>query len=90
MAAKTVENTLHYASTRCRSSVRKAADILGIAGDYQDAKRVLEIHAKTRPYLLALRYGALVGLLEERHGEAGLDMYVRFANWVVSTTKVRE
>lgn len=90
MAAKTVENTLVYATPRCRIKVRAAANLLESSGDYAEVKRTLEHSAKTRPYLLALRYGALVGLLEERHGEAGLDMYVRFANWVVSTTKVRE
>lgn len=90
MAAKTVENTLVYATPRCRIKVRAAANLLEISSDYAEVKRTLEHSAKTRPYLLALRYGALVGMLEERHGEAGLDMYVRFANWIVSTTKVRE
>jgi hypothetical protein len=90
MAAKTVENTLVYLTPRCRIKVRAAANLLGTSGDYAEVKRTLEHHAKTRPYMLAMRYGALVGMLEERHGEAGLDMYVRFANWVVSTTKVRE
>ena len=90
MAAKTVENTLVYATPRCRIKVRAAANLLETSGDYAEVKRTLEHSAKTRPYILAMRYGALVGMLEERHGEAGLDMYVRFANWVVSTTKVRE
>ena len=90
MAAKTVENTLVYATPRCRIKVRAAANLLETSSDYAEVKRTLEHSAKTRPYILAMRYGALVGMLEERHGEAGLDMYVRFANWVVSTTKVRE
>lgn len=90
MAAKTVENTLVYATPRCRIKVRAAANLLESSGDYAEVKRTLEHSAKTRPYLLALRYGALVGLLEERHGEAGLDMYVRFANWLSTNVRVKE
>lgn len=90
MASKTVENTLVYPTARCRIKVRAAANLLETSGDYAEVKQTLEYRAKTRPYMLALRYGALVGLLEERHGEAGLDMYVRYANWLTANVRVKE
>ena len=90
MAEKTIENTIRYPSQRCHHLVRRAAELLGTSASYPEVKATLEVHAKTRPYLLALRYGALVGLLEERYGEAGLDMYVRYANWLTANVRVKE
>ena len=87
MDKKTEENTLRYPTTRCMRSVRRAADILAANEDYSRALAWLELRAKSRPRILAIRFGALCGLLEERLGHAGLDAYVRFSNWVLSKTK---
>ena len=87
MDKKTEENKLRYPTTRCMRSVRHAADVLATSGDYQKALGWLELRAKSRPRILAIRFGALCGLLEERLGHSGLDAYIRFSNWVLSKTK---
>lgn len=81
---------MRYPSRTDQIAVRNAALHLSIHGDYEKARVALQYRAVSKPWLLAIRMGALCGKLAEEEGSGGLDKYVGFANWIASEIRLEQ